>query len=121
MQNCERGGNMPELNDFYAGGELANLSASGMGAERAERLTAQYGGAALQAIFGNTELMSTCLCLLENDLNLSLTASKLYMHRNTLTYRINKIERECALNLRKFPDAVIFLLLYSYYSGGRKK
>ena len=112
---------MPELNDFYAGGELANLSVSGIGAERAEQLLSRYGGASLEAVFGNADLMSTCLCLLENDLNLSLTASKLYMHRNTLMYRINKIERECALNLRKFPDAVIFLLLYSYYGGGRKK
>lgn len=117
---------MPQLNDFYADGELAELVASGLGAERAERLKTRYGGAALEKIFSNADIMSTCLCLLENDLNVSLTASKLYMHRNTLMYRINKIERECNLNLRKFADAVIFLLTYSYYeskksAGGNKK
>ena len=35
----------------------------------------------------------------------------LFMHRNTLMYRLDKIERVMGLNLRKFSDAVTFRII----------
>ncbi len=62
-------------------------------------------------IFGDTEMTNTAEEFLENSLNVSETARKLYLHRNTLTYRLDKIERATGLNIRKFSDAVTFRLI----------
>ena len=48
---------------------------------------------------------------LGNSLNISETSRKLYLHRNTLMYRLDKIERLTGLNVRKFSDAVTFRLI----------
>lgn len=65
--------------------------------------------------FGDKDLVSTCLCLFENDLNVSRTAGKLYMHRNTLIYRIAKLKKLTGLDVCKFSDAVTFIILYRCY------
>jgi len=44
----------------------------------------------------------------ENTLNVSQTAEQLYMHRNTIMYRLEKIEKATGLNLRNFDDALTF-------------
>ena len=62
-------------------------------------------------IFSDEELIATAEEFLENSLNVSETARKLYLHRNTLTYRLDKIENETGLNIRKFSDAVIFRII----------
>lgn len=67
--------------------------------------------------FADAELIKTCMCLLENDLNVSRTAKKLYMHRNTLIYRIAKLKRLTGLDARVFADAVTFMILYRCYCG----
>lgn len=56
----------------------------------------------------NEEMMETIRCFFENDLNLSTTAKQLYLHRNTLTYRLDRIRREIGLDLRSFKDAAAF-------------
>ena len=48
---------------------------------------------------------------IENSLNVSETSRNLFMHRNTLMYRLDKIERVMGLNLRKFSDAVTFRII----------
>ncbi len=45
---------------------------------------------------------------LERGLNLSETARDLFMHRNTLVYHLEKIQKKTGLDVRKFEDAVIF-------------
>ncbi|MBO7186952.1 MAG: helix-turn-helix domain-containing protein [Clostridia bacterium] len=62
-------------------------------------------------IFTDTEMILTAEEFLENSLNISETSRKLYLHRNTLMYRLDKIERETGLNIRKFSDAVTFRLV----------
>jgi carbohydrate diacid regulator len=62
-------------------------------------------------IFNDTEMTNTAEEFLENSLNVSETARKLYLHRNTLTYRLDKIEKSTGLNIRKFSDAVTFRLI----------
>ena len=71
-------------------------------------------------ILTDDDMMSTAEEFLNNDLNISETARLLYMHRNTLMYRLDKIERSMGLNIRKFEDAVTFrivMLLYNKIKG----
>ena len=62
-------------------------------------------------IFSDEEMINTAEEFLENSLNISETSRKLYLHRNTLTYRLDKIEKATGLNIRKFSDAVTFRLI----------
>lgn len=62
-------------------------------------------------IFGDDEMTSTAEEFLENNLNVSETSRKIYLHRNTLMYRLDKIEKATGLNIRKFSDAVTFRLI----------
>ena len=57
------------------------------------------------------DMVNTAEEFLENSLNVSETSRNLYMHRNTLMYRLDKIERVMGLNLRKFSDAVTFRII----------
>lgn len=62
-------------------------------------------------IFRDDEMTATAEEFLENSLNVSETSRKLYLHRNTLIYRLDKIEKATGLNVRKFSDAVTFRLI----------
>ena len=64
-----------------------------------------------RAIFDDQEMISTAEEFLENSLNVSETSRKLFLHRNTLMYRLDKIEKLTGLNLRNFSDAVTFRLI----------
>lgn len=59
----------------------------------------------------NEEMLGTIEMFFEKDLNLSETARKLFIHRNTLVYRLDKIQQQTGLDLRRFDDAVTFRLL----------
>ena len=59
----------------------------------------------------NDEMMITIDAFFERSLNISETARKLYIHRNTLVYRLDKVQRITGLDLRKFDDAVTFKML----------
>lgn len=61
---------------------------------------------AFEALDGETLL--TIQKFFENDLNVSETSRELYVHRNTLVYRLDKIQKITGLDLRKFDDAIIF-------------
>lgn len=57
------------------------------------------------------EMLETVNAFFDKDLNLSDAARQLYIHRNTLTYRLDKIARSTGLDLRRFEDAVTFKML----------
>lgn len=63
------------------------------------------------SIYSDKVIISTAEEFLKNDLNVSETSRVMYMHRNTLTYRLDKIERVTGLNIRKFNDAMTFKLI----------
>ena len=69
----------------------------------------------------NEEMLHTIEMFFAKDLNLSDTARQLYIHRNTLVYRLDKIQRQTGLDLRKFEDAITFrmLLLLGKCSGDK--
>lgn len=56
----------------------------------------------------NEETTTTIQKFFENNLNISETARQLYVHRNTLVYRLERIEKEIGLDIRKFDDAMTF-------------
>jgi carbohydrate diacid regulator len=62
-------------------------------------------------VFSDEEIVSTAEGFLDNDLNVSETSRKLFLHRNTLIYRLDKIERSTGLDVRKFSDALTFKLI----------
>ena len=54
------------------------------------------------------EILNTINKFLENSLNVSETARQLYIHRNTLIYRIEKLEKATGMDVRNFDDALSF-------------
>ena len=61
----------------------------------------------IHGLFEDEELM-TVFSFFENNLNISETARQLYVHRNTLVYRLEKIQKKTGLDVRKFDDALTF-------------
>lgn len=54
------------------------------------------------------ETLATVDKFFENNLNISETARKLFVHRNTLVYRLEKIQKRTGLDVRVFEDALTF-------------
>ena len=54
------------------------------------------------------EMLITIQKFFENSLNVSETSRKLFVHRNTLVYRLEKIKKLTGLDLREFDHAIIF-------------
>lgn len=69
----------------------------------------------IEEIFGykvpldfDEETLTTINKFFENNLNVSETSRQLFVHRNTLVYRIEKLERSTGLDIRTFDDALTF-------------
>ena len=54
------------------------------------------------------ETLTTINRFFENNLNVSETARQLYIHRNTLVYRLEKLQKSTGLDIRVFDDALTF-------------
>jgi len=69
------------------------------------------------------EMFATVMKFFENDLNVSETSRELYIHRNTLVYRLDKLQKMTKLDLRKFSDAITFkiTLMVNKYLQYREK
>ena len=70
------------------------------------------------------EMFMTVTKFFENDLNVSETSRELFIHRNTLVYRLDKLQKLTKLDLRKFTDAITFKIAlmvnrYMYYREGQ--
>ena len=69
----------------------------------------------IEEVFGDNvplelddEALTTINKFFENNLNVSETSRQLFVHRNTLVYRIEKIQKGTGLDLRSFDDALTF-------------
>ena len=65
----------------------------------------------LKKILADQEVMRTALCFIDNGLNVSAAARAIYMHRNTMMYRLNKIKRVIGIDVRTFDGAVSLKIL----------
>ncbi|MBP5600421.1 MAG: helix-turn-helix domain-containing protein [Lachnospiraceae bacterium] len=54
------------------------------------------------------EILTTVNKFFENNLNVSETSRQLFVHRNTLVYRLEKLEKATGLDVRTFDDALTF-------------
>lgn len=115
---------------FY---ESNNISAySGLGVGRLiYQLPEKLCDFFLHEVFGDNipyhldeETLQTIDRFFENNLNVSETSRQLYVHRNTLVYRIERLEKATGLDIRKFDEALtlkISLMVINYleYLRGR--
>lgn len=69
----------------------------------------------IEEIFGDNvpydmdeETLTTINKFFENNLNVSETSRQLFIHRNTLVYRLDKLQKSTGLDLRVFEDAITF-------------
>ena len=70
------------------------------------------------------ETLFTIQKFFENNLNVSETSRKLFVHRNTLVYRLEKIKKLTGLDLREFEDAIVFkvaLMVKKYLTSSPTK
>ena len=63
-------------------------------------------------VLADEELMMAADAFLKHSLNISEASRSMYVHRNTLIYRLDKIERITGLDIRNFNDAMTFRTAY---------
>ncbi|MHA0858359.1 PucR family transcriptional regulator [Paenibacillus sp. CMAA1364] len=69
----------------------------------------------------DTETLLTLDTFFQLDCNVSETAKRMYIHRNTLLYRLDKIKQETGLDVRSFGDAVLIKLTMLLYKMTKRK
>lgn len=67
------------------------------------------------------EALTTVRQFFEDSLNVAETARHLYIHRNTLVYRLDKLQKGLGLNIRNFDDAMMLRLGLMVYEYVREK
>ena len=99
---------------FYAEKNVVAYSALGIG-RLIYQLPINLCRIFIDEIFGDNvpydlddETLTTLNKFFENNLNVSETSRQLFVHRNTLVYRIEKIQKSTGLDLRSFDDALTF-------------
>ena len=119
VKNYQRVPDMLELNRFFGGetGKTVNYSevVAALPKSVREMLTSGFEMKKFAKIFEDQSMMQTVEAYLDSGMNISETARGLYMHRNTLMYRLNNIRKHTGLDLSKFGDAVTFKLLHYLY------
>ncbi len=85
-----------------------------------DELKQQVNPEILESFQHDPELFSTIKIFLENNLNASLTAKKLYIHRNTLQYRLDKFTDKTGIGLKDFYGAFTVFLACLVFEQQRK-
>lgn len=116
---------------FYAEEETFSYSRLGIGRliyqipmSLCEMFIREIFGDEIPDVFSE-ENMVTIQKFFENNLNISETARQLFVHRNTLVYRLERLEKTIGLDIRKFEDAMTFkiammVLSHMSYQKGEK-
>lgn len=71
-------------------------------------------------LFNDSETLATLETFFSLDCNVSETAKRLFIHRNTLVYRLDKIKQEIGYDVRQFKSAIIVQLLLLMYKVTKK-
>ena len=118
-ENSDRARNMPDLSVNKTGGSSPAISlstvAEGLSKSRREELLSAYDLKEFAKIFEDESMLATADTFISRGMNVSAAARRLYMHRNTLMYRLNLIYRKTGLDLRDFDMAVTFRMLHILY------
>lgn len=99
---------------FYSENNISSYDALGIG-RLIYQLPVSLCKLFIQEVFGDSaseeldeEILFTINKFFENNLNVSETSRQLFLHRNTLVYRIEKLQKSIGLDIRKFDDALTF-------------
>lgn len=68
----------------------------------------------LKYILDNGDMLKTIQTFFKSNMNISNTAKKLYVHRNSVQYRIDKLIENTGIDIKNFPEAVAVYLLLHY-------
>jgi carbohydrate diacid regulator len=116
-KNYNWSGSMLESKGFNGGLSTLKVAILSLPKSEREKLAQSYDIKKLVVVFEDEDMLATCQALFDNNLNVSLTARKMYMHRNTLIYRLNKIKKITGLDVTNFSQAVTFIILHMIYLG----
>ena len=96
---------------------INKITISGVASYKNEAILETDKNINLNEIFGDESLdsiddetLNIIRTFFENNLNLSETSRQLYVHRNTLVYRFEKLQKRFGLDIRTFEDALAFKL-----------
>ena len=102
---------MKVMNLFYEERLVTDYASLGIGGmisdlsdEACERFLSECFGSKLRSKLNEEELQMVNR-FFEKDLNISETARELYLHRNTLVYHLEKLQKKTGLDIRSFEDA----------------
>lgn len=66
---------------------------------------------AFKKYFNDSDMLAVCRAMFKYNLNISKAAEYLYIHRNTLKYKLDRFYKETEFDLRNFEDAVVLDLV----------
>lgn len=79
---------------------------------RVSEKTINEVGRLIAPVAEDTVLLESIMCYLECNMNTSLAAKQMYMHRNTMQYRVDKFIEKTSVDIKQFPNAVaVYLML----------
>nr|WP_272898889.1 helix-turn-helix domain-containing protein [Brevibacillus laterosporus] len=78
--------------------------------KKKERYRSQYP---LLPRWHTPEYQETLATFFQHNMQVSETARSLFLHRNTLLYRLEKVREQTSLNPRAFPEAVLLWIMLS--------
>lgn len=76
-------------------------------------------GRCIEPVLKDPDLSQTARVFLQTNLSIAETAQSLFLHRNTLVYRLGKIEKLTGLDLKRLDHAMAFTLMKSAREGVR--
>ena len=68
----------------------------------------------------DSDTLKTIETFFQRDLNISDASKELFVHRNTLLYRLDKIKREISIDLRNFNEAMTFYVIYFVWKSNSR-
>ena len=100
----------PEKTLFRFSGQKLERIIDEIPPESRNRIVESYRTNCSEKTFDD-EMMETVQVFFDHDLNITSASRQLFIHRNTLNYRLDKIRRDTGLDLRSFQDAAVFRLI----------
>lgn len=109
------------INEIRDNSCVLNIMMDTMGRECPDCLYSMLSSKNVLSVLEDDELIMTAQAFFDNNLNIAITSEKIFMHRNTLVYRIEKIHKAIGLNIRDFDDAITLKTLIILYNNIKHK
>lgn len=117
--------NILEDNEFLFEGTPHRVNfqavAASLSKYTADRIFSGFDMRNLAKIFEDESLMNSAQVFIRNGLNIAAASRALYMHRNTLMYRIKILCERTGFDLYNMDEALTFQLLYNMYLAAKAR